>query len=183
MNNQKKIFIYIITILALILVFLPFVNTFNDVLTRIVIYFDYFGIIQNYIIPWEVRMVGVVINFIGVEASVSGEYLQIGINKPLLVEIAWNCIGWQSLLFFILTSWIGLQGNQYSFLSKLKAWSIGLLGTFLVNLIRIVMVVLISYQFGQGVGAIFHDYGCTLIVVLWLLFFWWFSYSYVLENL
>lgn len=181
MNNQKKIFYYILIVFGLIIVFLPFINTFNDILTRIVIQFDYFNVIQKYIIPWEVRMVGVLLYLLGFTVTIMGDYLKIGTDKPLVIEIAWNCIGWQSLLFFILTSWIGLQGNQYTLASKLKAWIVGILGTFLVNLVRIVAVVLVSYKFGQGSAVIFHDYGSTFIVVTWLIIFWWFSYAYILE--
>ena len=52
----------------------------------------------------------------------------------------------------------------------------------LVNLLRIVFVVLIAYYFDQSVAILFHDYGSTLEVLGWLFFFWWFAYSYVLEE-
>lgn len=91
-------------------------------------------------------------------------------------------MGWQSLLFFIITAFVGLQGDRYSNLSKFKALIIGLLGTFLVNLFRITIVTLIAFYFGQSVAIIFHDYGSTLVVIAWLFVFWWFVYSYVLES-
>ena len=100
----------------------------------------------------------------------------------MLVEIAWNCIGWQSFLFFILTGWVALQGDSYTFKSKIKAWMIGFLGTFLINLIRITIVVLISVYLNQILAHIFHEYGSILFVILWLFFFWWFSFKFVLEE-
>ena len=150
--------------------------------------FKAYRLIQDFIVPWEARMVGVILFPFGFNPAILGEYLAIGGSSagsgqvPFLVEITWNCIGWQSLLFFIMTSWVGLQGDQYTNGSKLKAWTIGFLGTFLVNIFRIAVVALIAYYFGQNVAIIFHDYGSTLAVLSWLFVFWWFSYSYVLEE-
>lgn len=189
---EKNTFLYIFLILVLALMVLPFMTTFNDILTRLVMKLDAYRFIQDVVIPWEVRMVGVILYPFGFEPAVVGEYLAIGGGPSpdasgsgrsrFLIEIAWNCIGWQSLLFFILTGWVGFQGDRYTNWSKIKAWVIGFLGTFIVNLLRITVIVLLAYYFGQNVAIIFHDYGSTLAVIGWLFFFWWFSYSYVLED-
>lgn len=180
--SQKQTFIYLFLLLVLILMFLPLVVTFNDILTRLVMRLDAYKFIQDVIIPWEVRMVGVVLLPFGFKPAVVGEYLSINSGKPLLIEIAWNCIGWQSLLFFLMTGWVGFQGNRYTNMSKYKAWIVGLLGTFLINLLRITTVVLLTYYFGQGIALFFHDYFSNIILIIWLFFFWWFAYSYVLEE-
>src|SRR4030043_1013003 len=177
---EKKTFINIFLILSLVLVFTPLITTFYDTLTRVVMRLDIYRFIQDVIVPWEIRMVGVILWPFGFQPSIVGEYLAIGSKEPFLIEIAWNCIGGASFLFFILTSWIGLQGDRYSNFSKIKAWVIGFLGTFLVNLVRIAIVTLIAFYFGQNIAIIFHDYGSTLFVIIWLLFFWWFSYSFIL---
>ena len=181
-TNQKQTFIYIFLILVFVLMAMPFITTFNDVLTRLVMRLDAYRIIQDYIVPWEVRMVGVILYPFGFRPAIVGEYLAIGRAEPFLIEIAWNCIGWQSLLFFVITAFVGLQGDKYTNWSKGKALIIGLLGTFLVNLFRIALVVVIAYYFGQNIAIIFHDYGSTLAVIAWLFFFWWFTYSFVLEE-
>lgn len=180
--KQKQNFLYIFLILVMALTFMPFITTFNDVLTRIVMSLDAYRIIQQYIVPWEVRLVGVLLLPFGFKPLVVGEYLSVGKENEMLIEIAWNCIGWQSLLFFVMTAWVGLQGDKYSMFSKFKAFLIGLLGTFLINLLRIALVVIVSYYFGQSVAIYVHDYGSLIIVVAWLFVFWWFSYAYVLED-
>ena len=179
---QKKIFSNTLLILVFILMAMPFVTTFNNVLTHLVMELDFYKVIENVVVPWEVRMVGVILWPFGFRPSVVGEYLAIGINSPLLIEIAWNCIGWQSFVIFIITTAVGLQGDYYSNMSKLKALIIGLLGTFLVNLVRIAMVAVVAWYFGQNVTIIIHDYGSTIINIVWLLFYWWFSYRFVLEE-
>jgi len=180
---QKQTFTTIFIVLALTLVFMPFITTFNDLLTRAMMSLNGYRFIREVIVPWEVRMVGVVLLPFGFKPAIFGEYLAIQKGEmPFLVEIVWNCIGWQSLLFFVITAFVGLQGDQYTNFSKLKALMIGLLGTFLVNLFRIAAVALVAYYLGQNVAIVFHDYGSTLAVLAWLFFFWWFSYSFVLEE-
>lgn len=179
---QKKTFVLILLILTALLIFLPFITTFNEVLTRLVIKLDAYKFIQDYIVPWEVRMVGVILSPFGFKPQIAGEYLAIGEKNIFYIEIAWNCIGWQSLLFFIITAFVGLQGDKYTNLSKIKCLIVGVLGTFLINLGRIALITLITYYFGQKVAIIVHDYGSTLITIGWLIFFWWFSYKYVLEE-
>lgn len=179
---KKDTFLFIFLILVVMLSFLPVFSTFNDLLTRFVMSLDAYQVIQKYVVPWLVRMVGVLLWPFGFAPRIMGEYLAIGGEKPFLIEIAWNCIGWQSLLFFILTAWIGFQGEKYTLLSKIKAWIIGFLGTFLVNLVRIAIVALLAYYFSQNVALVFHDYGSTLAVIGWLFLFWWLAYNFVLEE-
>jgi len=81
-----------------------------------------------------------------------------------------------------MTCWVGLQGDRYTNTSKFKALIIGLLGTFLVNILRIVVVILVAYYMGQFTAAIVHEYGSLLVSIVWLFFFWWFVYSFVLEE-
>ena len=86
------------------------------------------------------------------------------------------------MLFFAITAFIGLQGDRYTNLSKFKAFLIGALGTFWVNILRIVLVIFVAYNFGQLTATVVHDYGSLLAVIGWLFLFWWFSYTFVLEE-
>lgn len=180
---EKNTFLFLFVLLALTLVLLPFLTTFNDFLTRFVIRLEGYRVIQSIVVPFEVRMVAKLLSLFGFEAAALGGLVAMEKQgEPFLIEIAWNCIGWQSLLFFLVTVFVGLQGGRYTNISKFKALAIGLLGTLLVNLVRIAVVALVAYYFGQNVAIIFHDYGSTLAVIGWLFFFWYFSYSFVLES-
>lgn len=182
LSVSKDTFITLFLILVLLLMFFPFMATFNDILTRVVINLRGYWFIREVIVPFEVRMVAVILAGMGFDVSVTREYVVLGRSSPFIAEIVWNCIGWQSILFFIITAFVGLQGDKYTAFSKVKALVIGALGTFLINIFRIVVVVLVAYQFGQLPATIVHDYGALLAVIGWLFFFWWFSYSYVLED-
>lgn len=181
---SKDTFVTLFLILVLVLIFMPFLATFNDLLTRAVINLKGYSFIRDYIVPTEVRMVAVVLAGLGFDVAVTSEYVVLGQTQeqPFIAQIVWNCIGWQSILFFGITAFIGLQGDRYTNLSKLKALVIGALGTFLVNILRIVVVVLVAFYFGQYPAIIIHDYGSILAVIAWLFGFWWFTYAFVLEE-
>lgn len=186
MRPSRNTFIALFLILILVLMFFPLMATFNDILTRIVINLKGYYLIRELIVPFEVRLTAVILSLFGLEVAVTKEYIVLGSpttgSGRFVAEIVWNCIGWQSILFFVVTVFVGLQGDKYTNTSKLKAFIIGALGTFWINIFRIVIVVLVAYKFGQLPAIIVHDYGSILAVMAWLFFFWWFSFKYVLED-
>lgn len=180
---SRDTFITLFLILVLLLMFFPLMATFNDILTRIVINLKAYWIIRDVIVPFEIKIAALMLKGLGADVSVTREYIILGKNsQPFIAEIIWNCVGWQSVLFFGITAFIGLQGDRYTNFSKIKALVLGALGTFWINIVRIVIVVLVAYHFGQLPAIIVHDYGAILAVILWLFGFWWFVYAYVLEE-
>ena len=169
---------------AAIFLVLPFVTTFNEFLTKIVENIGLYMSIQSMVVPVEARMVGAVLRFVfGIETSVSSSslYLQEG-GRIMQIYISWNCIGWQSLILYIFTVITGLQG-PYTKRSKLLSLLLGLEGTFLVNLARIVLVVVVVFLWGYLPAIIIHDYGGTIIILAWLVLFWHYSYRYILQPI
>jgi len=177
--KRMSAFRLIFLALLIIVIFLPFFGTVNDILTKIIEHTRLFVYIQDYIVPFLSRVVAVILSPFGFQAVGVKEGLYIP-EKALTVNIAWNCVGWQSLILIIITLISGLQGS-YTKLSKFQAVLIGLLGTFLINVIRISSVVLFAVWFGHSATVIYHDYFSSLLIIFWLLFFWWFCYVYVLE--
>lgn len=110
-----------------------------------------------------------------------GEHLAIEGNNPLLIEIAWNCIGWQSFLLVVATFLTGLTG-RFTFLSKLEVLVVGLLGTFLLNIVRIAGIFFLYYHTSQRVALAFHDYGSVILTILWMGGLWYYAFKFVLEE-
>jgi exosortase/archaeosortase family protein len=75
-----------------------------------------------------------------------------------------------------------MQG-PFTRISKVETMVTGFLGTFLVNLLRITSVAAVAFYFGQLPAVIYHDYGSTIIILIWLAAFWWFSHGWLLEPL
>ena len=176
--KEKRTFAIIFALLAVFLAILPLLVTFNEVLTHLVERFRLYMWVQERIVPLEVKMVGVLVSPLGINylahqngMTVNGTY----------AGMTWNCIGWQSLLLLIITLVVGLRGN-YTLISKIETILIGLLGTFLVNLARLTLVVILLAYSRPLFAVVYHDYLAAIVTILWLFFFWWFSYSFVLEE-
>lgn len=180
--KEKKTFKTLFLLLAISLVILPFVTTFNSFLTSLVESTRVYRLIQQTILPWEVRVVGVVLQFLRIDVQVGADtlYLAQGVKK-VAVYIAWNCLGWQSLLLFLVSLVIGFQGN-FTRLSKITCATIGLLGVFLLNIFRLVVVAVGIFYINDLFALILHDYFAALTTIAWLFVFWWFAYVYVLEE-
>ena len=58
----------------------------------------------------------------------------------------------------------------------------GFEGTFLLNIIRILIPTLLAYIWGSIPAVLFHDYMGTALTLLWLGLFWKSSYSKILVT-
>jgi len=181
-ESERSTYQLLLILTSVILLVLPFVTTFNEFLTRVVMNLGLDAVLEGWVVPTEVRMIAVILRLFGIQASVSQTslYLVKG-SSTLPIYISWNCVGWQSFILFAITLLTGLQG-PYTRRTKVETTLLGLLGTFWVNLLRIAAVCVVAFFWGQLPAVIFHDYGGTIIILLWLVFFWYFATTLVLEG-
>ena len=182
-DTKRPIFRLILIMGAILLMILPFVTTFNEFLTRIVETAGLDSILEDWVVPFEARMIAVLLGFFGIPTQVSPStiYLDKG-GFFLPVYISWNCVGWQSFILYTATLMTGIQG-PFTRISKIESMVVGFLGTFLINLLRMASVAIIAYFFGQLPAVIYHDYGSTIIILVWLFAYWWFVHGWLLEPL
>lgn len=181
--GSKGTYKTLFALLAVALMLLPFVNVFNHLLTRVVESSGIYRPIQTYVVPHVVKLIMVVLRFFGIKTRWGQTMFLVYTNKgePLSMNVSWNCLGWQSLVIFAISLLTGLSGN-YTRLSKIECILIGILGTFLLNLGRIVFTVILLVVSQPLFSLVLHDYLMVLVTILWLFVFWWFSYSFVLEE-
>ncbi len=178
--GAKKTFSYLFLALVILLMLFPFVTTFNELLTRIVENSSFYKLIEKFVIPYEVGLVRTIASFFNVK-TLPGTVVIVKDGIDLGSNIAWNCIGWQSLVILLFSLRSGLVGD-FSLSSKIQAAIIGILGTFLINIFRISIIIILTYYFGKAPATIVHDYAAVFVSIAWLFFFWWFSYKYVLDK-
>ncbi len=176
--REKRTFMIIFALFAAMLAVLPFLVTFNEALTHLVERIGIYMWVQERVVPLEVKMVGALVRPLGVGYIAHQEGLTV---NGIYARVTWNCIGWQSLLLFAISLMVGLRGG-YTLWSKIEAILIGLLGTFLVNLGRMAVIVVILSVSRPLFAVVFHDYLAAIVTILWLFAFWWFSYAYILEE-
>jgi hypothetical protein len=61
--------------------------------------------------------------------------------------------------------------------------ALGVLGIAILNILRITVVAVVAYVFGQIPAVIVHDYGSVIATVIFLMAFWAFAYNVVLERI
>lgn len=177
-GNQRSVFILLLTLLAVALLILPFLVTFNEFLTRLFEHFRFYGWLEKLMTPLFSKMVVVLVRPLGINIiAFSGGV----VANDIPLRLSWNCLGWQSFLLLCLTLLSGLTGN-FTLGSKIEAIVLGILGTFFVNLLRITSTVILAVYSSQVFAIVYHNYASALISLSWLIFFWWFVYAYVLRE-
>lgn len=184
MNQPRTTPVYamLLGISAILLVVLPFVSTFDDLLTSVGMKLGIAAPLQL-IVPAEVRVTVALLGWLGVHAAAAGNQLVVwnSTGAPQTLFISWNCVGWQSLILLALSLIVGLRG-QLSPWSRLEIISVGIMGTVLVNLVRIAVVCLLAATGGYLPAILFHDYGGTLLIVSWLFSFWFVAFTWLAPS-
>jgi exosortase/archaeosortase family protein len=179
-QDGRAVYIGLLAASCGMLLILPFVTTFDDLLTTATKQFGLAHPLLSLAAP-EARAVVGLLGVLGVKAQAAGGELYVwdGSGQRMALLISTTCIGWQSLILFGLSCVVGLRG-AYSREAKVQVVLIGVLGTVLVNLLRMTVVSLVAVEFGFWPAVLVHDYGGTLLIVAWLFAFWAFAHRWVL---
>lgn len=177
--KQKTVFgsIFLFFIFSLLLV--PFILTFNDVITKLVERFVLYTLLQEKVLPLQVKVVGFVVREFGVDYIPYVDGMRVNGYR---IYMTWNCLGWQSLLLFLLSLLISLWGSRYTFFSKIEACVLGLIGIFWINIFRISFTVILAAYARSLFRMVFHDYLAAFVTIIYLFLYWWFSYSFILDQ-
>lgn len=180
--RTTPVFAMLLALTAVLLVVLPFVSTFDDVLTQIGMRIGIAAPLQA-IVPAEVRVTVAVLGLFGIHAGAAGNHLVVWnpSGAPQTLFISWNCVGWQSLILLGLSLMVGLRGPM-TLATRLQVIVLGVVGTVLVNIARITIVCLLAGLAGYLPAVLFHDYGGTLLLVGWLFTFWVIAYRWLVPD-
>mgnify|MGYP002725764898 CR=1 FL=1 len=166
------------TVFALIM--LPFTTSINEALTRLVEQMGIVSAIQTTVAPLMVRGVASILDFLGIPCVASGSSVYLTESWiPLVIYVNWNCIGWQSFILLILTFVTGLQGD-FTFRSKMIVVILGVEGTIIVNIVKIMIPTFLAYRLGRLPAILFHDYIGALLTLIWLSSFWYYATNRIL---
>ena len=180
--RTTPVFAMLLAVTAVLLVVLPFVSTFDDLLTVIGMRLGIAAPLQ-WIVPAEVRVTVVVLGLFGMHAGAAGNQLVVWTvnGAPQSLFISWNCVGWQSLILLGLSLIVALRGPM-TLATRVQVIALGVLGTVLVNIARITVVCALAALAGYLPAILFHDYGGTLLLVTWLFTFWVIAYRWLVPD-
>jgi len=116
---------------------------------------------MGYTASWEFKSVG------GVELPVMSVR---GGSSVVEYGIGWPCAGVQSLFIYTFTILLLLKQMNTQIISKVVYFVIGAVGTYIVNILRVVSIFLIALHEGGAAAKTFHDfygefYAITYIVL------------------
>jgi exosortase/archaeosortase family protein len=179
-RDRGNLNLTLLAILCALLMLLPLVTTFDDFLTTWALQFGANNPLQA-IVPVEARMVVGLLGLVGIRAAASGSHLVVwdGAGAMHTLFISWNCIGWQSLVLLGVSFISGLRG-RHPIEARIQVIVIGVAGTTLLNLLRVAVVTGIAATIGVTPAVLFHDYGGTILVVVFLFGFWVFVQRWIL---
>jgi exosortase/archaeosortase family protein len=179
-RDRGNLNLTLLAILCALLMLLPLVTTFDDFLTTWALQFGANNPLQA-IVPVEARMVVGLLGLVGIRAAASGSHLVVwdGAGAMHTLFISWNCIGWQSLVLLGVSFISGLRG-RHPIEARIQVIVIGVAGTMLLNLLRVAVVAGIAATIGVTPAVLFHDYGGTILVVVFLFGFWVFVQRWIL---
>lgn len=174
----------VLLVIVVFLMLFPFINSMNQLLVKIIEPALFVKPLQDRLIPYEVTLVRVILSFLRVpmtQGAPGAIAITIIGNREgeIPVVIAWNCIGWQSLLVILSTLAAGLFG-KFTLASKIEALIIGVLGTFWLNIMRISLIFFLFYHINGPFAMAFHDYAGPLITIAWVFIFWFYTFNLVL---
>jgi exosortase/archaeosortase family protein len=172
----------LLAVVCALLMLLPLVTTFDELLTTWAMQLGANNPLQA-IVPVEARMVVGLLGLAGIHAAASESHLVIwdGSGSMHTLFISWNCIGWQSLVLLGVSFLSGLRG-RHPIEARIQVILIGVAGTMLLNLLRVAAVAGIAATIGVMPAVLFHDYGGTFLVILFLFVFWMFVQRWVLGS-
>lgn len=177
-NIRGSKFSVLFMMAALLLMMLPFISTFNEFLTSLFLKWRLYRALEEFIVPYQARALAGLFSLfpVSVSATPKGVWL-----SGIFLELQWNCLGWQSAVLLLASFLTGFQG-KFSAISRIETILIGVLGTYLINFLRLFIVGFFAVFVGSAAAGIFHDWFSLTFVLIWFFVFWWFSYSFVLET-
>ncbi len=181
-RDRENVNMTLLALLCGLLMLLPLVTTFDDLLTTWALRLGANNPLQT-IVPVEARMVVGLLGLVGIHAAASGSHLVVwdGSGAMHTLFISWNCIGWQSLILLAVSFLSGLRG-RHPLEARAQVIVIGVAGTLMLNLLRVAAVAAIAATVGVTPAVLFHDYGGTLLVVGFLFVFWIFVQRWILGD-
>jgi thaumarchaeosortase len=83
-------------------------------------------------------------------------------------DIAWPCAGVHSMFLFVVIILLFFKRSNISSLRKTIYFFVGAIGTFAVNVSRIVAYFLVNMEYGQSTALFFHDSYGELFFLSWM---------------
>jgi len=132
-----------------------------------------FTLLQS-LVPITTSGAAVILSLLGYGTDINP-----GINETIHLEvtkgnftysayIAWSCAGSHSLFLYSFMIMLFLRGTSISRMRKIIYVAVGAVGTFFVNILRIVTIYVIGIHGGDSPAKIFHEFYGEFFFIAWM---------------
>lgn len=146
---------------------------------------QYFEAISGWFVETTVSFV----HALGYSSSqIAGEGTRVisyGPNAPAAGEaviIAWGCTGLPSLVLFSLILVALILPHPSPLPKRMISIAIGVIGSFLINLLRLTFLILVLFHYGGDAMMWLHTHIGDFMFVIWIGIYWWVVFTYFLTE-
>lgn len=135
-------------------------------------------------IPHYVSLIAAILRTLGIWVTTRGQFITLHTVKGTLPMVfVWACVGATSMLIFSIILVVTLFEESASLKTKLVWGFIGVIGTFIMNVVRLTIIFLADYFYGFEVGGKIHYVIGYILFIAWLaIFFYIFSKRQVISE-
>lgn len=123
-------------------------------------------------LPFFTILVVAVINAMGIKAVISESYSNSFVlytpHGSVSYGISWACIGFEGAFLFAIVLVILLFEESAGKKTKILWSAVGLFGTLLLNIFRLVLIFVTEYVFGRGVSTTVHYSMGYVLFIVWI---------------
>ena len=132
---------------------------------------------------WEATLMANFMSTIGVSTSVSGNIVNLAAPAGVIsLQVASACTGIKGILAFGMLSSMAVLDVKVSVKRLILILSIGFIGVFFMDLVRLAAIFLSFYYLGVSAGEVVHIYLGYVVFIVWVLAYWGISFKYLIPH-
>lgn len=132
--------------------------------------------LQNFL----ANLITSMLNTLGISTSANGNLVTVErVGQPLTIDA--SCTGIKGILAYGSLAVLMILDVKTTNKRKALSTAIGFIGTFLVNILRLLTIFLVVYFFGIDAGIAVHIYLGYSLFIVWVFLFWIIAFKYLLK--
>ena len=112
----------------------------------------------------------------------AGVFVVHGRNEIGALKVDWGCTGLRSLGMFSFILVALIWPMALTWWKKAVGIVVGVVGAFIINILRMVMLALIMYYRDMQTTLLVHKHLGDFLFVIWMVVFWWVFFKYFEEE-
>ena len=132
---------------------------------------------------WEATLMANFMSSIGVSTSVDGNIVNLVAPAGIIsLQVASACTGIKGILAFGMLSSMAVLDVKVSVKRLILILSIGFIGVFFMDLVRLAVIFLSFFYLGTAAGEVVHIYLGYAVFIIWVVAYWGISFKYLIPH-